>query len=160
MLVGSQWIAKLVLVVIRSFLSILSPRRFNFLHWSTLTLLVTDLGITLSQRHWIKNSSLWNCSLRSWLVLRGYIHLCWLKKSKIFLLHFLKVPISENLFPKNHTDLSSRTDLTAIDSALSAIASHLQVRLYTRLSRNLIFQKVRLRWAQFLENCLIIKAWS
>ena len=41
--------------------------------------------------------------------------------------------------------LSESTDLAALDSALSATASHLQVRLYTRLSRTLIFQKVRLR---------------
>ena len=64
--------------------------------------------------------------------LRGYIHLCWSKKSKNFLLHFLKVHILKNLFPKNHEDLSSRTNLAAIDSALSATASHRQVTLHER----------------------------
>ena len=46
-------------------------------------------------------------------------------------MHFLKVHILENLFPKNHEDLSSRTNLATIDSALSKTL-HFIFSIFTR----------------------------
>ena len=73
--------------------------------------------------------------------LKGLYTLVLIEKIENFLLHFLKVHISENLFPKNQTDLSSRTDLAALDSAPSATASHLQVTPLHAIISKLDFSK-------------------
>ena len=90
------------------------------------SILTSNSRLTLILRSNLRLSSILSSNLR------GYIHLCWSKKSKNFLLYFLKVHILENLFPRNHKDLSSRTNLAAIDSSLSATASHPQVTLHER----------------------------
>ena len=75
-----------------------------------------------------------------------------LKKSKIFLLHILKVHTFENICVKFHLDRSTRFQMTAVRSALVPSISSWRAASNVRLSRNRVFWKIPLRWTWYLKN--------
>ena len=104
--------------------------------------------VTEKNVHFVNSKSIKNCNY--WF--KGLYTNLGLKKSKIFLLHILKVHTFENICVKFHPDRSTRFQMTAVRSALVPSISTWRATSNVRLSRNKFFWKIPLRWTWYLKN--------